>query len=118
MPGIVTGGKPDSNAISPEWQKYFKERGIKVGSVREAVEVLFKSNKWYQRNSSGTADRILTNAFGASFQSEHLEWSDSVSEMRLQERVGEINRSSLNLEHEELSIEAYRRRPGPRVDDL
>ena len=59
----VTGGKPDSNAISPEWQKYFKERGIKVGNVREAVDVLFKSNKWYQRNSSGTADRILTNAF-------------------------------------------------------
>lgn len=58
----VTGGKPDSNEISPRWQKYFKERGVKVGNVREAVEVLFKSNKWFQRNSSGTADSIMTNA--------------------------------------------------------
>jgi hypothetical protein len=59
----LTGGKPDSNEISPEWQKYFKSRGIKVGSVREAVDVLYKSNKWFQRNGSGNSDTILTNAF-------------------------------------------------------
>ena len=58
----VTGGKPNSADISPEWQKYFKSRGIKVGNVREAVEVLFKSNKWFQNNSSGTANSIMTNA--------------------------------------------------------
>jgi hypothetical protein len=59
----VTGGKPDSGQISPEWQKYFKQRGIKVNSVREAVDVLYKSNRWYRKNSSPNSSKILTNAF-------------------------------------------------------
>jgi hypothetical protein len=59
----VTGGKPDSGQISPEWQKYFKSRGIKVSSVREAVEVLYKGNRWFQSNSDPSRSSIYTNAF-------------------------------------------------------
>ena len=59
----ITGGKPDSGKISPSWQKYFESRGIKVNSVKEAVDVLYKSNKWFQSNSDPNANKIMTNAF-------------------------------------------------------